>query len=170
MTISCEALSDRMPAVARGQAEWTEAEAAHVSACPNCGAEWRLVQRAARLGVRDGEAIAPARVAGAVLARLRAERRRRWIRTGWLAALAAAAAVVLLVWSGRQGRPGVEPGAAPAEFHLPMAELDGLDQQQLQTVLDDLEGPLGGTAASEVPSLGDLDDHQLERVLRSLEG
>ena len=39
----CEALSDRMPAVARGGASWDAEEAAHFDICLDCQAEWSLV-------------------------------------------------------------------------------------------------------------------------------
>ena len=53
---------------------------------------------------------------------------------------------------------------------LPLAELDSLDVGQLQAVLDGLDSPVGEATPGEAPSFGDLDDSQLERVLRSLEG
>ena len=46
----------------------------------------------------------------------------------------------------------------------------GLDGDQLQAVLEALDPPLGATGGGPSPSFGELDDSQLERVLRSLEG
>jgi hypothetical protein len=40
----------------------------------------------------------------------------------------------------------------------------------LQSVLQDLDAPLGTGTLNNTPGLGDLDDVQLERLLRSLEG
>ena len=54
----CEALSDRMPAVARGEASWDADEAAHFDICDDCQAEWALV---ADLFERDGLRGAPPR-------------------------------------------------------------------------------------------------------------
>ncbi|MBK8005811.1 MAG: sigma-70 family RNA polymerase sigma factor [Gemmatimonadetes bacterium] len=55
-------------------------------------------------------------------------------------------------------------------FHLPLAELDQADAEVLEAVLDQLDAPVGEGSSMDAPSLGDLDDTQLERVLRSLEG
>jgi hypothetical protein len=53
---------------------------------------------------------------------------------------------------------------------VPLAELEGLDDSQLEAVLQSLDAPLGESGGGPAPSFGDLDDSQLERVLRSLEG
>lgn len=53
---------------------------------------------------------------------------------------------------------------------MPLAELESLDEGQLEAVLDGLEAPLTEGGAVAPPALGDLDDAGLERVLRSLEG
>jgi anti-sigma factor RsiW len=169
----CESIQDRVPLVANGEAEWSEAEAAHLASCRECAAEWRLIQTARRLGDTAATRIDPAQVGRAVLARLAAERRRsRWKRSGWLAVLAAAAAVTLVVRLSSHG-PGAGSESMPPSataFHVPIAELERLDAGQLESVLEGLDEPLGSQAAPDAPHLGDLDDHQLERVLRSLEG
>lgn len=169
----CESIQDRMPLVAHGTAAWSEAEAAHLTACAECGAEWRVIQAARRLGDSAARRVDPVRVSGAVLTRLAADRRAaRWKRGGWLAGLAAAAAVVLIVRSGTP-RSSSEAGAAQGvstALHVPLAELESLGPAELESVLDGLDEPLGAGATPDVPRLGDLDDHQLERVLRSLEG
>lgn len=170
---ACEQVSERMVAVAHGDGAFTGEELAHLADCPACAGEWRLVQAAGRLGDRAARRVDPARVSAAVVGHLQAERRRsRWLRGGALAGLAAAAALVLMV---RTAEPGPDPGgerpdAVTAGLYVPLAELESLDEGQLQAVLDGLEAPLteGGTVSP--PALGDLDDVQLERVLRSLEG
>jgi hypothetical protein len=176
----CEALSERMPAVAAGEGTWSSAESAHLSICVECAAEWRLVQQARQLGAGAAGRLDTAGLGAAVLqgvaARHRAARRRRG---AWLTGLAAAAAVTLVVWTGTGGRgPGVaatgrdSAGAGTVEhaLYLPLAELESLDAEQLQGVLDGLDTPISEPAPGGVPSFGELDDHQLERVLRSLEG
>jgi hypothetical protein len=46
----CEWLSDRMPVVALGRAEWTPDEIRHLNECEPCRQEWELVQVTSRLG------------------------------------------------------------------------------------------------------------------------
>jgi hypothetical protein len=173
----CESLTDKMPLVAHGQLTWTEAEAAHFAECRDCRAEWQLIQTARDLRAAP---VDETRLADAVLAGVaRRTRLARWRRNGWLTGLAAAAAVALVVWRGGADRTGqsVTHGvdsspalATEAGFHLPLAELEGLDAEQLQSVLEGLDAPVGREGPGGVPSMGELDDHQLERVLRSLEG
>jgi hypothetical protein len=174
----CEVLSERMPLVVHGQAEWSAEESAHLAGCADCAAEWRLVQSAATLGASAAARIDPTRLAKQVQAEVAARTRAaRWKRGGWVSGLAAAAAVALVLWSGRSHRPVItapppQSGTATAttDFTLPMAELEGLDSTQLEQVLDGLDAPVGASGTGGVPSFGDLDDTQLERVLRSLEG
>ncbi len=174
--MDCEAVQDRMPLVVHGGPTWTEAEAAHLASCADCAAGWRVVQTAARLGDAAARRVDPEHISAAVLSQLARDRRStRWIRGGWLTGLAAAAAVVLLVWGGEpRHRPGPETAqVAPSgtqELRVPLAELENLDAAQLESVLEGLDAPLGSQAAPDAPHLGDLDDSQLERVLRSLEG
>lgn len=168
--ITCEDMTDRMAVVAHGRATWSAAEEAHLTACAACASEWRVVQSAARLGAGRAERIDPAHVGRAVLARLADEhRRRRWTRG--LGLLAAAAAAAIIVWAGKPGAQGTETMAnGGTEFHLPLAELEGLDAGQLQSVLEGFDAALGGSSSPEGSGLGKLQDHELERVLRSLEG
>ncbi len=84
--------------------------------------------------------------------------------------LAAAATVAIVVWTTRPNDGSMVAATAPAEFHLPLAELENLDSLQLQSVLDGLDAPIGAGANSDAPPLGDLENSELERVLRSLEG
>nr|MBA3319806.1 hypothetical protein [Gemmatimonadales bacterium] len=48
----CERLSDRMPEVALGRAEWTADEAAHLRGCGECRGEWELLLAARELDER----------------------------------------------------------------------------------------------------------------------
>ena len=169
----CEQVTERMVAVAHGAGAFTAEAQAHLTGCPDCALEWRLVQAAGRLGDGSARRVDPARVSGAVLRELRAGRQlTRWIRGGALTGMAAAAALVLMVrTSGPAPDPGGErPGIATAGLYVPLAELESLDEGQLEAVLDGLEAPLTEGGAVAPPALGDLDDAQLERVLRSLEG
>lgn len=163
--IPCQAMSDRMPEVAAGGRPWSEAESAHLADCLDCQQEWRLVQAAATLGDTATRAVVPDQVSRAVLGRLKA--RRQWQRSGWVAGLAAAA-VLLVVWTGRPNPP--RPVVAPEAFVIPVAELDSLDTAQLESVLEDLDAPLGNGRLGGGLPLGELNDVQLERVLHSLEG
>ncbi len=163
----CESMTDKMALVAHGRDSWTDEELAHLRTCTVCGAEWPVVQAASRLGSAQARRVEPDRVARKVLAGLEAGR--RWRRATWVA-MAAAAALAILVWTqlptGRQPELAV---SAPG-FRLPLAELDDLDTRQLRAVLDDMDGPFGASASPDVPGLGDLEQQELERVLRSLEG
>jgi hypothetical protein len=179
MTVECELLSEKMPAVAHGDQSWTREEAAHLTSCFECAAEWRLIQRAARLGESAALTIDPASLSAAVGSQVaRRARRDRWARGAWMTGLAAAAAIAVMVFTGRGGQAGSlavgsDSGAAVGvdlSFHLPLSELESLDSDQLQTVLDGLDGPVSEVEPGPAPSFGDLDDNQLERVLRSLEG
>jgi hypothetical protein len=179
MTVDCEMLSEKMPAVAQGEASWTPAESAHLSACFACAGEWRLIQRAAHLGEGAAAGLDTAGLSASIMARVATRGRRdRFTRNAWYTGLAAAAAIALVVFTGRSGNRGeigsvVDSGATPTvdlTFHLPLSELEALDSDQLQSVLDGLDSPVGEADPGLAPSFGDLDDTQLERVLRSLEG
>lgn len=169
----CESVQDRIPLVASGLAEWDAEESAHLATCASCAAEWRIVATARRLSDAAALRVDPARVSRAVLQGLGAERRAaRWRRGGWFAGLAAAAVLIVMVRAGTRqtttGTDTIQP--ASTALHVPLAELEALSAEELQSVLDGLDEPLGSGAAPDAPHLGDLDDHQLERVLRSLEG
>jgi len=171
--IDCRSMTDRMVPVAHGRAAWTGEEAAHLASCPDCAAGWRLVAAARQHGDSAARRLEAARVSREVLARLDLERgRRRWRRMGLIGSLAAAALVALVVWTDRNRSHPVQGGGAVTAqlFQFPLAELESLDAGELSTVLEGLEAPLGAEATPEAPGLGDLQDTELERVLRSLEG
>lgn len=168
--IACEWLCERMAEVAHGQSGWTLEESAHLASCAECAAEWELVAAGGRLG-RDLEGrLDTAAIANRVVDRLAAARRvDRWRRTGLLVGLAAAAALVIAVWPARHPPPQ-QIARSSQTLTVPLAELDGLDSGQLQAVLETLDAPLSSEASIAIPTLGDLDEQQMERVLRSLEG
>jgi hypothetical protein len=173
--IDCEAMSDRMVAVAHNRATWGPEETGHLVSCADCAAEWRLVQTASSLGGAEVRHLDAGQVGRTVLQRLSVARlrARRWRHAGWIVGLAAAAAIAALVWVGPRRDTGPErqnATIAAETFELPVTELYDLDAGQLQTVLDQLDAPLGSAASPEAPALGDLKASELERVLRSLEG
>ena len=162
---NCEALSERMPEVARG-GEWTAEQAHHLAACPGCTDEWRLVAAAAGIGSRV--TIDAARVAGRLRTRLAAAPRpapaismfsRRPAR--WLAGLAAAA-LLLLVARAIVDRP-LTSTTRPGELAV-LSELDSLGAPELEAVLEDWTGAAWRPSAS-VSGLGDLTAEELEKVL-----
>lgn len=110
--IQCDGLSDRMPEVALGRSTWRADEQAHLDACPDCQAEWRLVQTTSRLGASLPPLRSPEVMTAGILGRLSGERAvarsRRWT---WMAAgLAAAAAIVLAVRIPEPHRAYPPPG------------------------------------------------------------
>ena len=172
--IDCETLVEKMPMVAQAQASWTAEEAAHLAECADCASSWRIVSVAPRLGGSAAETLDISGIIHHLHSRLEQERRaRRWKRAAWVTGLAAAAALTAVVWDGSTPKNDPAPvvSSTPgAIVELPLAELEGLDDDQLRAVLEGLDPPLGSTVGGPGPSLNDLDDSQLERVLRSLEG
>jgi hypothetical protein len=172
----CGWLSDRIPAVALGRAEWTTEEVRHLNGCRMCQQEWELVRTAGRLGDGAGVSFDSPAMASSVLQRLRRNRevqrfrRRAWSFTG----LAAAAAVALAVWTG-----GTEGGTTRASFPapviatrlaIPLPELESLHAAELDSVLQAMDEPnVNGTPVEE-PGLVDLNPDELESFLHSWEG
>ncbi len=165
----CESVSDRMAAIAQGRGAWTATEAAHLAACAECAAEWRLVGVASGLGARL-PALDPARIAGQLHRRLATAPaevvpllRRRPVR--WAIGLAAAAAVVFAIRTATP--PPGQPERAPVTSVL--TELDELSGQELASVLEvfDVDDK---PPAVDGPGLGDLTSDELERLLRGWEG
>ena len=167
----CTILSDRMPGVAAGRDSWSLAEQRHLAECADCASEWQLVRAAGGLGGTLGYAPDAAALWGAVLDRLAAasrdgaaRRRRTWVA----ATLAAAAAVALVVWGGRADAPaGPASPAAAVESAALVPELDSLDAGELREVLDAFDAPLSERVIIGPPTIGDLSDQELERVLRA---
>ena len=171
----CGWLSDRIPAVALGRAEWTREEVGHLKACRECQQEWALVRAATHLG----EGIAapnPEVMAVSVLRRLRRDRetgrqrRRAWGLTGF----AAAAALAAVVWTGgidirTEQLPQTRPVVA-GRLAIPLPELESLQPAELDSVLQTVDEPNGGGSHSDEPDLRDLNSDELERVLDSWEG
>ena len=171
---TCEQLSDRMPAVARGEVSWSAAEESHLATCSECRLEWELVSAASGLGRDVTASLDPHHVTERVLGRLRAERRSRGRRIRWtVAGVAAAAAVTLVVWVGSPRRPSRIAAPTPAAdvAEIPLPELDSLATPELEAVLHALDTPIG-TSVEGVDSggLDDLDTRDLQRVLDRLEG
>ncbi|MGH7584563.1 MAG: hypothetical protein ACREL5_15220 [Gemmatimonadales bacterium] len=165
----CDSLRERMPDVVHGGA-WTEDEAAHLAGCPDCAEEWRLVRAGAAL--HAGLIVDADRVAGAVVARLRAvepaePRRLPW--RGALVGLAALAAGLLLVVS--------VPRRAPTEFAVApdtggimiLPELEALTQVELDSVAQSFQSA-GSPGGALVPRLDQLTDGELAELLQSQGG
>jgi hypothetical protein len=167
----CTLLSDRMVDVAHGRSGWTADDEAHMVACPDCTAEWALVQHGARLGTAVGDGLAADHVATRVLAELRrpAPARVPWLRRHWQwLALPIAAALALMVWQGPAVGPGDDAGVTVAVSPELLPELELLDASELETLFDLLpasEGPVG-----DIGGLGDLDEGELQAILHSMEG
>jgi hypothetical protein len=174
--MTCEQLSDRMPAVARRELSWTGEEEAHLAECPDCRAEWELVSVTVGLGANVVGDLDVHHVTQRVLGRLRDERRMRGRQLAWTATgLAAAAAVALTVWAGSPGLrlphvPAVRPTAEVAQ--LPVPGLDSLATPELEAVLHSLDTPIGTTVepSDTTTYLDSLDAPELQQVLDTLEG
>jgi anti-sigma factor RsiW len=163
----CDRLSDRMPLVALGRERWTAEEEAHLAACPGCAAEWTLLRAAGRIGDAAPRLAQGPDLAAAVLRRLREapapSPARRVPR--WAIGVAAAAAVSFAVWTGGSRRDtAVVP---PPDSVASMA--DQLGAAELDSLLDD-DDPVAGWSMLEMPGMGDLDEDELEQVLRTWEG
>lgn len=166
----CERMTDRMPEVAAGLHAWTAVEAAHLAACADCAAEWRLVQLVRTTPARMD--LDPARVAAGVRRRLAAPAEGRILalsRRPLVRVVAALAAAALLVVAVRpvlfdRGVPsGVDPGSV-------LTELRDLDPRELTQILDDwAPAESGPPVAAFVSGLGDLSADELEVILQGLE-
>jgi len=169
--IRCEELSDRMPMVRHGSAEWTADEAAHLAVCGDCRQEWELVTAGAELGRVQGEAIDADGITHVVVARLAADRRRRrWVRAGWGIGLAAAASLLLFVRLGDMPDQHSEPVAQAVTPGIPLAELDGVEPVVLEEILATLDDGAADDGTLEAPGFSDLAPSELERLLRNMEG
>lgn len=165
----CTRLSDRMVPVAHGWAAWGPAEREHLERCSHCASEWALVQVGARLGMEIEASLPADFMATRVLAGLRRRDTRvsAWGRAARWLALPFAAAAALMLWRGT-GAPemvGSVPFAA-AEVLLP--ELEDLEPDELEALLEAV--PASGIPVGGGGGLGDLDEQELQAMLRSMEG
>jgi hypothetical protein len=168
----CTRLSDRMPEVVHARSRWTPEEAAHLASCAECRRELALVQAAATLGRKAPRMGDPAALAATIERRLAGARTRR-IGVQRIAGLAAAAAVLLMVWTQWPERPIPNlPGSArsAAQALVPLPELELLDPAELDSLLQRMEMPSAGSSTLDAPGLGDLEDTELEQVLATWEG
>ncbi len=160
--MTCQQLSDRMPAVAGGAATWSQEEAEHLRTCADCRAEWAVVSAGRVVGAQasiDADALA-----AQVLHRLRTEPVvRRSSRPLWVVGLAAAAVIAIILLPARPPRGP----AVPLAVEVP--GLEGLGADGLADVLESLETSWTETSTSDAPSLDDLDPRELERMERSWE-
>ncbi len=184
--MTCTELSDRMPDVAHGRSDWSEAEAAHLAGCAECRAEWQLVTTASRLGDGLPSPAEPSVALTLVLHRLVRERDLtcRRMRLWSAAGLAAAAAVLLAVWTGGLGR-GSHRGVGrdtPTVAVLPVAP--GERTRPVPGPAGDSTAPgdsgtsgapalatasTGGRAELPLPELDDLPAEVLDSMLEVLD-
>ena len=170
----CSWLSDRMPEVALGRAEWTEEETRHLGGCQSCQEEWELVRLSSSLGQDVAARLDAGLTTWAVFQRLEGARQQdRLRRQSWtFAALATAAAIAAVVWTGRPMTRPVSPSAGPmvaASLLIPLPELDNLDPAELNSVLQTIDEPMLG-GPTDTPGSAALDDDDLEGVLNIWEG
>lgn len=174
----CEALSDRMPAVARGEAAWDQEEAEHLAWCPECRAEWAVVAPLARAAATSVPVLDLDRIARGVEARLGSptvlpiRQRARWRRP--LGLLAAAAAAILGVAALRAVvSPDSSVAAVATRERTAIPELDALVEADLEILLATLQEesePTGSVLeGGGIPRLGDLTDAELELLLEAVE-
>lgn len=169
----CARLSDRMPDVVHGRSRWTPDEAAHLAGCADCRRELALVQATVAMGRKAPRLTDPAGLAATVERRLAGARTRRRDGTRRLAGLAAAAALMIMVWGRWPERPApTAAGSAgsPAQALVPLPELELLDPAELDSLLQRMEMPSAGSSTLDAPGLGDLEDTELEQVLDTWEG
>jgi hypothetical protein len=168
----CTQLSDQMPSVALGSAEWTEEDIRHLTDCESCRAEWELVQSAGGMGEGVGDGCGRAEMAHAVMLRLAAARTKRR-RSAWsVAGLATAAGVAALIWSGSGPVHPASPVKAPqvAGLLIPLPELDSLPVAELDSVLQTMDGSGADASGLDTPDVGELNTDELETVLDYWEG
>jgi len=147
----------REPGTEPGEADARE----HLEGCPLCRAEFdRLHQRVARLKALP--ALRPSRERWpTVLSQVRAERRRRWFRSGGLAGLAAAASVALAL--GVTSLRPKESGPDRAQIQQAMVR-----SQVLESALDRFDPASRVTDGQTLGIAQELED-RIARVDRELE-
>ena len=171
---TCRRLSERIPEVARGQEKWTVDEEKHLAACQDCRVEWELARTAQGLALRADELIEPRAMAEAVMRRLCEATPVRRIgprvrRVGVVVAAAAAILLVVRTISAPAPVPVPAVASAPADaLHLP--GLDSLTVDELEIVLASIDQPMEAFSTFDASGWNELDDHELERLLREWEG
>jgi hypothetical protein len=166
----CTWLSDRMPDVAHGRAEWSLDETRHLAQCRSCLEEWELVQATNRLGESLRLSVDP--IATSVVRLLGQNERRVQPRFRWWAAMAAAAALFAVLWMKPLSEPSTvsrDNTTSVARLELSLPELESLQPAELDSVLQTMDEP-DGTSAVGDPGLADLNSDELQRVLNSWEG
>lgn len=171
----CGWLSDRIPAVVLGRAEWTLQEVRHLNECLACQQEWEIVRATSRLGEGVAEKLDPDTVASSLLQRLRRDQEVQRLRRTWtVGGLAAAAAIAVALWTGALNSPtesAFRSGSrAGWQLAIPLPELETLHQAELDSVFQTMDEPNATASNEEEPDLHDLNSDELERVLDSWEG
>jgi hypothetical protein len=159
---TCDHISDRMPDVASGRAQWSADDERHLAGCEACRLEWDVVHGAARLGTGSELRLDEMAMADAVLRRLRmagpveshtVSRRRARVFAGTAGAVALAASLVLLVRgnvgsmrtpasaAGRESTVAIVP-VETGQLELSVPELEDVPAEALDAVLQALERPL----------------------------
>lgn len=172
--MDCDALLDLMPERASGRIDWPEGAEAHLTGCVECRRSWAVIQAGSRLGAAaaigvDGDRIGRLVLARLAEARIHDRRRRGWT---WGTLLAAAAALLLVVYPGRVPSNGTAPVAGVAgasSFSVPLLELQDLDASELKTIDDQLDGALSAGGSVGAPHLEELTPDEMQRVLNSME-
>ncbi len=167
----CDAMLDRMAAVASGSDSWSASDAAHLLGCIDCRASWRVISHGASLG--SAVEVDAERIADVVVQRLRAAapvtrpiRRLPW--RGAIGAAVAIAASVALIFSvphvpTRRAVGGTDSAATMAI----LPELQRLDDRDLQSVKDAMGAAASDATPGTLPHLGDLTEGELEQLLHS---
>jgi len=172
----CGLLSDRIPAVALGRAGWTAQERQHLDACPACKQEWEIVRGAGLLGQDVEERLDLHTITVSLRQRLQSDRqvehlRRRTLTVG---SLAAAAGIVIALWTASTNAPGdsgpMTGSLVAGRLAIPLPELQSLEPAELDSLLQTIDEPNARSAAVEDPDLGDLNSEELQSVLDSWEG
>lgn len=130
--------------------------------------ELELLEAARRLGREAVAGLDLERITAGIAAARRREERVRRFRTWGLLGLAAAAALLIAVWPGRDSGladPAAVVAAAPSLLH----ELDDLTATQLEKVLEAMPPAAGSAEVVEEVPLTDVTAADLERVLQSME-
>ena len=160
-------LTDRIPDVVLGRTPWSPEEQTHLAGCADCRAELALVQAAGRIGeglppLADRAVLTEA-VLGRVARAPAVPPRGGALR--WAGGVALAAALAIAVWTGSTRSDRSPAGAGGSE-----TAVETLSTAQVDSLLEDDDVPLAGWSMLETPTLGDLDEVELEQLLRTWEG